>query len=241
MTRIAMWSGPRNISTAMMRAWASRSDTIVCDEPLYARFLARTGAPHPGRDDIIARHETDLSALVAWLTGPIPSGKTIFYQKHMSHHLLPGDDLEWTTNLTNCFLIRDPSEMITSYIKVIPDPTPEDLGLPQQLALFDREKARLGRTPPVIDARDVLSSPRAALSALCRALEVPFDESMLHWEPGPRPTDGCWAPHWYDSVWKSTGFEPFRPKSETVPARLFAVERRCREIYDKLWHARLQS
>src|SRR5438034_1279920 len=161
--RIAMWSGPRNISTAMMRAWGNRSDTFVCDEPLYAHYLLKTGVVHPGRDEVIAHHETDWRKVIAWLTGPVPEAKSIFYQKHMTHHLLPEIDRGWLTLLTHCFLIRDPREVLLSLSKVIPNPRLEDTGLPQQVEIFNlataqlREARRLGHcfatpiTPPVLD------------------------------------------------------------------------------------------
>lgn len=237
--RVAMWSGPRNISTAMMRSWESRPGTIVCDEPLYARYLLRTGADHPGRAEIIAAHETDLNRLIAWLTGPLPASTSVFYQKHMSHHLLPGDDLAWTASLHNCFLIRDPREMIVSYAKVREAPTPEDLGLPQQVALFERERQRLGRVPPVIDARDVLQNPRSTLSRLCSRLGLPWDERMLAWPPGRRATDGVWAPHWYAAVERSTGFEPWRERHEPVPTGLEGVEAACRSWYEVMHKQRI--
>lgn len=168
--RLAMWSGPRNISTAMMRAWGNRPDTVVCDEPLYAHYLKITGLPHPGAAEVIVHHETDWRKVVAWLTGPVPDGRAIFYQKHMTHHLLPGIERRWLDDLTHAFLIRDPREMLTSYIRTIPDPRLEDTGLPQQVEIFDRVKQRMGRTPPVIDARDVLENPRRTLGLLCDAL-----------------------------------------------------------------------
>jgi len=238
--RVAMWSGPRNISTAMMRAWSSRADTIVCDEPLYARYLARTGADHPARDEIIRTHETDTERIVARLLGPVPAGIRVFYQKHMAHHLLDGDDLGWIDRLTNALLIRDPREMILSFIKIVPDPRPADLGLPQQARLFERIGARRGTTPTVIDARDVLDDPRGTLSALCARLGVPFDEAMLSWEPGRRQTDGLWARHWYAGVERSTGFAPHQPREGEVPARLGGVLDECRDLYDRLARHRLR-
>jgi len=238
--RIAMWSGPRNISTAMLRSWGSRPDTFVTDEPLYAHYLKTTGADHPGREEVIAHHEPDWRKVAAWLTGPVPDGRAIWYQKHMAHHLTPEVDTAWIDELTNCFLIRDPAEMITSYIKIVPDPTPEDLALPQQLALFERERARTGRTPPVLDSRDVLENPRATLSKLCDAVGVPFDEAMLSWEPGPRPTDGVWARHWYANVERSTTFAPYRPKNEPVPERLASTLGACEEPYRRLHAHRLR-
>jgi hypothetical protein len=237
--RIAMWSGPRNISTALMRAWGSRADTFVCDEPLYAHYLVRTRLPHPGADEVIARHETDWRKVVTWLTGPVPEGKRIFYQKQMTHHLLPEIDRRWLAELQHCFLIREPREMLTSLRHFIPQPRLEDTGLPQQLEIFEAERRRLGRTPPVVDARDVLQSPRAMLAALCGALDVPFDEAMLRWQPGPRETDGVWAKHWYGQVEKTTTFGPYRTKDEPVPAELNALLAECEALYTELHRQRI--
>src|SRR5690606_34336791 len=159
--RIAMWSGPRNISTALMRSWGSRGDTVVCDEPFYAHFLKVTGRKHPGRDDVVAHYETDWRKVAAWLTGPVPDGKAIFYQKHMAHHLLPEMMDDWLEALSHAFLIRDPGEMLTSLVKVIPDPAIEDTGLPQQWALFEWLQARGAAPAPVLAARDVPENSRA--------------------------------------------------------------------------------
>lgn len=229
-----MWSGPRNISTALMRSWSSRRDTVVCDEPFYARYLAVTGADHPGRDAIIAAGPTDLDTIVANLIGPVPDGRPIFYQKHMAHHLLPRDDLAWLDHLRCALLIRDPAEMITSFLRVVPEPTPSDLGLPQQVTLLEFLSERCDRPPPVLIARDVLENPRAMLTALCARLGVPFDEAMLAWKPGPRPTDGLWAPHWYSRVNQSTGFAPYRPKPDRVPDHLLGVLETCQGLFDTL-------
>jgi hypothetical protein len=225
----------------MMRSWGSRADTVVCDEPLYAHYLKVTGVDHPGRDEVVATHEADWREVVKRLTGPVPDGKAIWYQKHMAHHLLPDIDRVWLASLVNCFLIRDPTEMLVSLAKVTPNPTLSDTGLPQQWELFEAEWARTGRTPAVVDARDVLMNPRAMLGALCNALGVAFDEAMLRWEPGPRPTDGVWARHWYAAVEKSTGFEPYRARDEKVPERLRAVRERCEAIYSRLHASRLRA
>ncbi len=232
--RIAMWSGPRNISTPLMRSWSSRPDTVVFDEPLYAHYLLHTGLPHPGKEEVIEAHETNWHKVVEVLTGEIPEGKSIFYQKHMAHHLLPHIERDWLDQLKHAFLIRDPEEMLTSLIRFTPNPRITDTGLPQQWDLFDRMAQRTGQTPPVIDARDVLESPRDVLETLCQALGVPFLESMLSWEPGPRPTDGIWGKFWYSSVEKSTGFRPYRPKNETVPDRLKEVHEEAQRIYIRL-------
>lgn len=234
-----MWSGPRNISTALMRSWGARPDTYVSDEPLYAYYLRATGRDHPGRAEILREQDADPGKVIAWLTGEVPEGKRIFYQKHMAHHLLPGVERGWLSELRHAFLIREPEEMLTSLIRVTPDPCLEDTGLVQQWELFERAAAETGSTPPVIDARDVLEDPAGLLAALCEALDVPFMECMLSWEPGPRPTDGVWARHWYASVEASTGFRPYRSKPDRVPAELEWLLEECRPIYDRLHAQRL--
>ena len=238
--RIAMWSGPRNISTAMMRSWGSRADTAVCDEPLYAHYLKVTGVEHPGREEVIAAHESDWKKVVAWLTGPVPGGKAVWYQKHMAHHLLPEIERAWLAGLVNCFLIREPEEMLVSLAKVMPNPTIADTGLPQQWELFEAERRRTGRTPAVIDAKDVLMVPRGMLGALCGRVGIAFDGAMLRWEAGPRPTDGAWARHWYGAVEKSTGFEPYRKREERVPERIRPVLEECLAVYGRLWPVRIR-
>ncbi len=238
--RIATWSGPRNISTALMRSWDSRSDTVVCDEPFYAHFLKTTGRDHPGRQEVLVHHEADWKKVAAWLTGPIPDGKTVFYQKHMAHHFLPNMDGDWLDALSHVFLIRDPREMLTSLVKVIPHPTLEDTGLPQQRALFERLGKQQVGPPPVLDARDVLENPRAMLAALCQRLEVPFQDAMLAWKPGRRPTDGVWAKYWYASVERSTGFHAYQPKPDVVPSHLEDVYAEAQTLYEKLYAYRLQ-
>jgi hypothetical protein len=238
--RLAMWSGPRNISTAMMRSWGSRGDAIVCDEPLYAHYLLATGdRRHSGYEETLAKHETDVKAIVRWLTGPLPAGKTVFYQKHMAHHLLPGMDAGWIDELTSAFLIREPREMLASLAEFLPDPRLEDTGLPQQVALLERIESRSGKAPPVLDAADVLNNPRRNLTLLCEAVGVPFDDAMLQWLPGRRETDGAWAPYWYDKVYQTTTFAPHRPKNVELPARLKRLDDECQPLYRKLYKHRL--
>ena len=239
--RIAMWSGPRNISTALLRSWGNRDDTIVNDEPLYAAFLSETGYAHPIAAEIVDHYETDWRKVVAGLTGEIPDGKHIYYQKHMAHHLLSGMGRDWIPRLENCFLIRDPIEMLTSLIKIVPEPGLDDTGLPQQLELFRMVEDQLGRRPPVLDSRDVLEDPGKILGLLCEELGVEFDSAMLSWPPGRRKTDGIWAPHWYGEVEKSTSFRPYIPKEEKVPRKFEAVLRECMEIYRVLYEYRLGS
>ncbi len=238
--RLAMWSGPRNISTAMLRAWGNRSDTWVVDEPLYAFYLAATGKPHPVAAEVIATGETDWRKVASRLTTGDTAGKPVFYQKQMTHHLLPEVEREWLARLTNCFLIRDPAEVIVSYLKKNDDPTAEDVGFPQQAEIFDWVCAQTGAVPPVIDAADVLRNPERTLRLLCAAVGVEFDSAMLHWPPGLRESDGVWAAHWYREVAQSTGFAAYRAPRAEVPARLRAIEARCREDYERLAPYRLQ-
>lgn len=235
--RVAMWSGPRNISTAMMRAWGNRPDTVVCDEPLYAHYLQKTGIDHPGRDEVIAHHETDWKKVVTWLIGPLPAGKRIFYQKHMAHHLLPEIGRDWLRQLTHCLLIRHPAEMLASLMQFLPSPRLNDTGLPQQLEILRLVEQMTGRAPPIIDARDVLEDPRRMLGLLCAELGVPYTDDMLSWPPGRRDTDGIWAKYWYAAVDRSTGFEPYRPKTEVLTDQLQPLLEECRPCYEAL-HAR---
>jgi len=232
--RIAMWSGPRNISTAMMRAWENREDTAVIDEPFYAHYLVETGVNHPGRDDVIAAQENDAAKVATTLTGPIPGGKTIWYQKHMTQHMLPGMPLNWLDRVTNCFLIRDPERVAASFTIQRPDAAAWELGFEQQARLFDHVCDRLGHAPPVIDAADVLKDPRGILGALCVRLGIPFTDRMLHWPPGPRASDGVWAPHWYAAVERSTGFAPYRSHSDKLTAFQQRLADQCRPHYEKL-------
>lgn len=234
MTTIAMWSGPRNISTAMLRSWGARADTHVTDEPLYAHYLAVTGLDHPGRDEILAAQPNDWREVAAWLTGPVPEGKAIWYQKHMTHHMIPEVGRDWLAGLSHAFLIREPGAVILSYSRVRPDFTAEDVGFPQQAEIFERVRETTGRVPPVVDALDVLTDPERTLRRLCEAVGVPYDPAMLSWEPGPRPTDGVWAPHWYASVERSTGFGPPRERTAAVPERYRAVYESCRGHYERL-------
>ena len=247
--RIAMWSGPRNISTAMMRSWSNRTDTVVVDEPFYAYYLKTTGKKHPSADEVIASGETDWRNVVARLTGPIPKGKRVYFQKQMTHHLLPEVDREWLVDVSNCFLIRDPREVILSYIKKNPEPALEDLGFVQQEKIFDfvvgtsRRDVRGRRDAPslpiVIDAKDVLQNAGRILRLLCQEIGVEFTDTMLSWPPGLRETDGIWAKYWYDDVARSTSFQPYKPREGIVPDRLREIYEQCRESYDRLYKYRL--
>ena len=234
-TRIAMWSGPRNLSTAMMRSFENRMDCSVVDEPLYAAYLVATGLDHPGREAVIASQPSDPARVIAEITGGALASP-VQYQKHMTHHVLPDFDRDGLGTLTHAFLVRDPERVLTSYAKVRDEPTLEDLGLPQQVELFERYGG------PVVDAADVLRDPRATLGSLCGALGIDFDEAMLSWPAGPRATDGVWAPHWYAGVEASTGFAPYSPGSgDPLPDRLAPLLERCQPYYDALAPYRLRE
>lgn len=205
--RIAMWSGPRNLSTAMMYAFAARGDCAVVDEPFYGAYLQASGMDHPMREEVIASQSADAVVVAQGLLGPIPGGKSLYYQKHMTLHMLPQFDRGFMRGLTNVFLIRHPARVIASYAKKREAPTLADIGFAQQAELFDEVAGTLGHAPLVIDSGDIRADPRGALTGLCDALGVPFQDSMFHWTAGPKPYDGVWAPHWYGAVHRSTGFE----------------------------------
>jgi Sulfotransferase domain len=232
-----MWSGPRNISTAMMRAWENRGDCAVSDEPLYAHYLAHTGLDHPGAAQVIAAGETDWRRVAAQLTGPVPDGKPIWYQKHMTHHLLPHITRAWLANLQHVFLIRDPRAVLLSYVKSRARVAAEDIGVLQQLDIYEYIRQQSGSAPPVIDTEEFLAAPEAQLRALCEHLGIGFTPRMLSWPPGPRASDGVWAPHWYASVLRSTGFEPRRARDLAVPDVHQAIVRQVMPAFETL-HAR---
>lgn len=238
--RLAVWSGPRNISTALMRSWGNRPDTFVIDEPFYAHYLQETRAPHPGIDEVITHHETDWRKVIDILLGPIPKGKSVFYQKQMNKHMLEHINMGWLPQMTNCFLIREPKDMITSFIKVVPNPTLDEFGLREQVEMFRQLRATQGESPIVIEAKDVLQNPRKILKAWCERLNIPFYESMLQWEPGFRDTDGVWSKYWYDNVCNSTRFASYKPKNEDVPMGMQDLLSRCEELYEELYPHRIQ-
>jgi hypothetical protein len=236
--RIAMWSGPRNISTAMMRSFENRGDCAVVDEPFYAHYLQRTQLDHPGRDEVIAAGETDWRRVVDQLIGPVPDGKPLFYQKHMTHHMLPHIGHAWFADVAHVFLIRDPREVLASYLKSRPHASAEDIGVLQEAALYDEIAARTGTSPPVIDADEFLKAPEAHLRALCNLLQIPFTPRMLRWPPGPRSSDGIWAPYWYDAVRKSTGFEASHPRDLSICAEHRTVIDCCQPVYESMYARR---
>jgi hypothetical protein len=237
--RIAMWSGPRNLSTAMMRSFGSRSDTFVSDEPFYGCFLKTSGADHPMRKEVIAAMDCEWESVMTTLSGDVPDGSPLWYQKHMWHHMVGPAGYEDFAGFNHAFLIRDPERMIASYLRKREAAAFEDFGLERQAEFFEREADRLGHAPPVVDANDVLADPAAVLSKLCGALDIPWDPAMLSWEPGRRETDGPWAPHWYAAVEASRGFGPPEADAVDLPEDARRLADRCRPYYERLAEYRL--
>jgi len=235
-----MWSGPRNISTALMRSWEARGDTAIWDEPLYGYYLRRSGIEHPGRAEIIAAGENDWRVVTARCAGPVPNGKRIFYQKHMTQHVLPELDREWLLALRNCFLIRDPREVIASYARTRPEVTADNVGMARQAELFEWLAARAASPPPIIDSADVMRDPSGMLARLCDALDVEYSVKMLHWTPGPHDGDGVWGKYWYASVWRSTGFTPYVARETRLSERLERIAAECDAPYQALYARRLR-
>lgn len=205
--KIAMWSGPRNLSTAMMYSFAARADCAVWDEPFYAAYLAATGIDHPMKEAVIAAGQVDPAQVAAACTRSAPGGKALYYQKHMTLHMIPEFDRGFMKDLTNVFLIRHPARVVASYSRKREAPTLADIGFVQQAELFDEVAGRMGRAPLVVDSADIRTNPREMLEKLCNALGIAFDPAMLRWPAGPKPYDGAWAPHWYNAVHASTGFD----------------------------------
>ena len=217
-----------------MRAWENRPDTYVCDEPFYAHYLLNTEVDHPGKEEVIADQENDWRKVAAWLTGPVPGNKAVFYQKHMAHHFLKGMDDDWLDQLVHVFLIRHPKDMLISLSKVLKEPCLRDTGLAHQWDLFQIIRRRTGKTPMVIESESILKNPRAALSMLCESLDVPFYDSMRSWPSGPRDTDGIWAKWWYANVLQSTGFNPYKPSTATLPDELKPLYAECNQYFERL-------
>ncbi len=234
-TRIALWSGPRSLSTAMMRAFEARGDTAVIDEPFYAAYLARTGSDHPLREAILASQPTDPARVVDDLEALAPDGMAIVFEKQMVHHMAPDADLAWMARRRNAFLIRSPERVLASYARRRESLRTEDVGFLRAAELFDREADRLGAAPPVIEAEDVLADPAGRLAALCRALGLRFRDAMLSWPPGRRDSDGVWAPAWYGAVERSTGFaSPEAADPTPLSASLRALAEASRPHFERL-------
>ena len=236
---IAMWSGPRNISTAMMRSFENRPDTFVSDEPFYGYYLNNADIDHPGRKEVLRSMETDWDTVSKTITGLPPNEEKVWYQKHMAQHNLPGVDLTWTSLVTNCFLIRNPREVIISYHKKYEVNRAELLGYPQQVELYRKLTEGDCVEPAIVDARDILMDPKDILSKLCSVVGIPFRDEMLLWPEGPRVTDGVWAKHWYKRLEASTGFQPYIEKNEELPHELEGIYEECLVYYDTLHRRRI--
>ncbi len=237
--RIAMWSGPRNISTAMMRSWENRPDCCVIDEPFYACYLKHSNVTHPGQEDILKSQPTDWKAVIDQLTQSTVEAD-IFYQKQMTHHIPKSMELKWTQDLTHVFLIRDPYQVINSYIQKRPDVTQEDIGIIRQYELYQQLSEITGQSIPIIDANDVLADPGQLLTMLCQKLNISFYPQMLNWPTGPRETDGVWAPYWYQNVEQSSGFKPLEKRQLHLPKALEAMAQEAMPYYLKLYKLRLE-
>ena len=227
-----MWSGPRNLSTAMMRSFGSRADTVVSDEPFYGAYLKDSGADQPMREEVIASMDCDWASIARTLSGP--ASAPIWYQKHMAHHMVGPIAYDDLPGFRHAFLIRDPARVIASYANKRVSVTLADLGFENQLVYFEREADRLGHAPPVIDSADVLADPEGMLKLLCDALDIPWDPSMLRWEAGCRATDGIWASHWYERVEASTGFGPVEESGPVIAGSAADVLAACQPYFDRL-------
>jgi hypothetical protein len=234
-----MWSGPRNISTAMMRAFENRSDTCVVDEPFYAYYLHRSGVQHPDYEEVIASQPTDWRMVVDQICDK-PVDQQVFYQKHMTHHMLDEVALDWTSKLTHCFLIRDPLYVVNSYSKKRETVSAEDIGTVRQLELYEQISEITGQLIPILDSKEILLAPRNALEVLCQYMGITFSEEMLSWPAGSRKSDGVWAGHWYHEVEKSTGFTPFTEPIIEISDDLQKIADDSRPSYLKLYEKRLR-
>jgi len=237
--RIGMWSGPRNISTAMMRAFENRPDTEVWDEPFYGPYLHRTQLDHPGAAEVIADQGTEWEPIAEQCTGNAPNNAPVFYQKHMTMHMLPDMGREWIRQLTNCFLIREPARVVASYSAVRDNPILEDLGFVQQAELFDYVIKVTGTLPMVIDSKDFLENPEEMLKVICEQLGIRYRTEMIAWPAGQRDSDGVWGKHWYDAVWKSTGFAMPNEKPLSLSPALESVANEAMPYYEMMYQHRV--
>lgn len=232
MKRICLWSSPRNISTALMYSFAQRSDTLVIDEPLYAHYLFKTNADHPGKDEVINSMVKDGEEVVKNIIFGEYS-KEVIFMKQMTHHLIELDE-SFLEDVINVFLIRNPKQLISSLAQVIPNVTMRDTGIKRQYELYN-SLIQKGLIPVVIDSGEILKNPASALSELCKAIGIPFDQKMLQWEPGPRSEDGIWAKYWYENVHKSTGFEKQETSSRELPEYLVSLYEESLVYYNELY------
>lgn len=233
-----MWSGPRNLSTAMMYSFAARGDCAVVDEPFYATYLALSGLNHPLRDRILAAQSTNAAEVVQQINGPAPAGLPHFYQKHMTQHMVPDVPRSWMQDVTNIFLIRHPARVIASYAAKRGNPTLMDIGFVQQAELYEEVSDQQSHAV-VIDSTDIRKHPEKMLKHLCHAIDLPYTPKMLVWPRGGHSADGCWAEHWYGAVWNSTGFASAEGPLPQVPAHLQDVLNAALPHYQRLKDAAL--
>ena len=231
--RVAMWSGPRNLSTAMMYAFGNRGDCAVVDEPFYAAYLAMTGLGHPMRSEILDSQPQDPETVAEALLRPVPGAKPHYYQKHMTQHMIPGVPRDWMREAVNVFLIRHPARVIASYAAKRENPTLEDIGFRQQAELFELVRG-WGQTPVVVDSHDIRANPAAKLEQLCEAIGIPYSPKMLSWPKGGHKDDGVWAEHWYGAVWNSTGFAGAEGPLPQVPDALQPVLQAAMPYYKQM-------
>ncbi|MCL4145924.1 UNVERIFIED_CONTAM: hypothetical protein GTU68_027000 [Idotea baltica] len=229
-----MWSGPRNMSTTMMRSFGARSDTACVDEPFYASWLIASGETHPMQNEILAAQSHAAVKVEAELSACLPRNKSVFFQKHMTHHMDLSRSMDWASTFSHAFLIRHPARVIPSYQRKMETLSLKAIGFPQQVHIFDQVRHLTGRTPPVVDSDQILANPEAVLKRLCTALELDWDAAMLSWSEGPHTDDGVWAPHWYDAVWTSTGFGPAPGPLPQLAGEAAAIEKEALEIYERL-------
>ena len=234
-----MWSGPRNISTALMRAFGSRSDVFISDEPFYGYYLYNTNIDHPMKNEIIEEMEISFNIITKNLTGNIPQNKSLWYQKHMAHHMSLNDNLMWIKKLNNILLIRNPREVILSYIKknTLTDLT--QLGLQQQLNIYKTLK-KINANCIIIDANDLVVNPKKILEDLCNSIGVIFDNNMLKWKLGPHDYDGVWGKHWYNNVNNSTEFTTTTKKKNKIPDLYLKIYKQAMNIYNVLKQNRMK-
>ena len=229
-----MWSGPRNISTAMMRSFENRKDTVVIDEPFYAYYLNKTGFDHPCKKEVLRSQSKNWNEVVGLITSDLPKNKSIWYQKHMVHHILSFDDIGWVKGFKNCFLIRHPKEVIISYAKKNNINSAYDLGYEQQVNLFKKIKEITGSSPSVFDSKDILSSPKSILQKLCIELDIKFSVKMLNWPKGNRPSDGVWSSHWYKNVVNSDRFMSYKEPLQDLKKEHIDIFKECMYHYNYL-------
>tara|TARA_B110000003_G_C16457141_1_gene460299 strand:- start:6 stop:722 length:717 start_codon:yes stop_codon:yes gene_type:complete len=233
--KIACWSGPRNISTALMRSWSSREDVFVSDEPFYAYYLKEKKLKHPMYKEIIQYYHNTYEDIVASLISEIPNGKEQWYQKHMAHHLLDLNNIDWIQNFENCILIRHPKHVINSYVKKNTLNHVNELGYPQQYKIMKYLKS-IDKKFIVIDSNILLSNPKKILSQWCSSIDLKFDNSMLRWDKGDHPQDGIWWRHWYDNVILTTHFKKFSSNKSNLDKKYQSIYEEALDYYNKLYY-----